>query len=127
MRSSTKKFSTGLMVTLFSVGIGQASSAGEVKNVILMIGDGMGPQQIGLLELYARKAPNSIYEDRQTAISRFMENSVNGMSLTHPNGSMVVDSASSATQLAIGAKAPSEIIGLNTNGDPQETILEKAR
>lgn len=34
----------------------------EIKNVILMIGDGMGPQQVGLLETYANHAPNSIYK-----------------------------------------------------------------
>ena len=27
----------------------------EIKNVILMIGDGMGPQQVGLLETYETK------------------------------------------------------------------------
>ena len=35
-----------------------AKAADKAKNVILMIGDGMGPQQIGLLESYARLAPN---------------------------------------------------------------------
>ncbi len=29
----------------------------EIKNVIFMIGDGMGPQQVGLLETYANNAP----------------------------------------------------------------------
>jgi alkaline phosphatase len=29
------------------------------KNVIIMIGDGMGPQQVGLLNAYAKYAPNS--------------------------------------------------------------------
>ncbi|MEG3696267.1 alkaline phosphatase, partial [Vibrio coralliirubri] len=40
----------------------------EIKNVILMIGDGMGPQQVGLLETYANQAPNSIYKGNKTAI-----------------------------------------------------------
>ena len=39
--------------------------AAEVKNVILMIGDGMGPQQVGMLETYAQKAPHSIYQGSQ--------------------------------------------------------------
>ncbi|RKZ59170.1 MAG: alkaline phosphatase, partial [Candidatus Parabeggiatoa sp. nov. 2] len=33
-----------------------------IKNVIIMIGDGMGPQQVGLLNSYAKYAPNSIYK-----------------------------------------------------------------
>ena len=40
----------------------------EIKNVILMIGDGMGPQQVGLLETYANHAPNSIYQGETTAL-----------------------------------------------------------
>jgi len=36
----------------------------KVKNLILMIGDGMGPQQVGLLEEYAQRAPLSIYNDK---------------------------------------------------------------
>ena len=39
----------------------------KVKNVIMMIGDGMGPQQMGLLETYARYAPHSIYHGETTA------------------------------------------------------------
>ena len=55
-----------------------------VKNVILMIGDGMGPGQMGLLEEYARKAPNSIYDGRDTAIKTLIDNGVLGMSLHSP-------------------------------------------
>ena len=35
-------------------------SGSKIKNVILLIGDGMGPQQLGLLHTYAYNAPNSI-------------------------------------------------------------------
>ncbi len=101
-------------------------STAEVKNVILMIGDGMGPQQVGLLELYAREAPNSIYQGRSTAISKFSSDGLIGMSLTNPSDAIVVDSACSATQLAIGMPAPSEVVGLDAQGNPQETLLEKA-
>jgi len=99
----------------------------EVKNLILMIGDGMGPQQIGLLELYAREAPNSIYKGKQTGISKFAQSGFMGMSMVNPYDAIVVDSACSATQLAIGKVAPSEVVGLDSQGNPQETILEKAK
>lgn len=99
----------------------------DVKNIILMIGDGMGPQQIGLLELYAREAPNSIYQGQATGISKFSSSGVMGMSLTNPSDAIVVDSACSATQLAIGKLAPSEVVGLDAQGNPQETLLEKAK
>ncbi|WP_299788201.1 alkaline phosphatase [uncultured Shewanella sp.] len=103
-----------------------------VKNVILMIGDGMGAQQIGLLEEYARRAPNSTYNtmDNTTALSKFGNAGQLGLSLNAPygaGGSLVVDSACSATQLATGLAAGSEMIGLDAQGNIVETILEKAK
>ncbi len=97
-----------------------------------MIGDGMGAQQVGLLEEYARRAPNSIYNSmgNQTALSKFANAGVMGLSLNAPygsRGSLVVDSACSATQLATGVAAGSEMIGLDIDGNIVETILEKAK
>jgi alkaline phosphatase len=103
------------------------TSYAEVKNIILMIGDGMGPQQVGLLEMYAREAPNSIYAGKTTGLSKFSQTGLMGMSMTNPDDAIVVDSACSATHLAIGKKAPSEVIGLDALGNPQETVLEKAK
>jgi alkaline phosphatase len=104
----------------------------QVKNVILMIGDGMGAQQVGLLEEYARRAPNSTYNSKGnvTALTKLAEVGQLGLSLNAPygaNGSLVVDSACSATQLATGLAAGSEMIGLDHNGNIVETILEKAK
>lgn len=109
-----------------------APEISKVKNVILMIGDGMGPQQVGLLEQYAQSAPLSIYNDKgnKTALSKFADAGQMGLSLTSPygsNGSLVVDSASSATQLATGVAAGSEMIGLDSQGNIVETILERAK
>lgn len=104
----------------------------QVKNVILMIGDGMGAQQVGLLEEYARRAPNSIYKSQggKTALSKLGEMGQLGLSLNAPygdNGSLVVDSACSATQLATGKASGSEMIGLDSDGNIVATILEKAK
>ncbi|WP_281559375.1 alkaline phosphatase [Thalassomonas sp. RHCl1] len=103
-----------------------------VKNVILMIGDGMGPQQVGLLEEYARRAPNSTYNEsgNETALTKLGQAGQLGLSLNAPfgaNGSLVVDSACSATQLATGIAAGSEMIGLDSEGNVVKTILEKAK
>ncbi|RJE76879.1 alkaline phosphatase [Pseudoalteromonas sp. MSK9-3] len=104
----------------------------SVKNVILMIGDGMGAQQVGLLEEYARRAPNSTYNTRgnKTALSKLADAGHMGLSLNAPhgaNGMLVTDSACSATQLATGLAAGSEMIGLDEQGNIVETILEKAK
>ncbi|MFC6670472.1 alkaline phosphatase [Marinobacterium aestuariivivens] len=101
--------------------------AAPVKNVILMIGDGMGPQQVGLLESYARLAPHSIYQGRDTAIHQLATEGMAGISMTYPHDALVVDSACSATQLALGRAAVSEVIGVDNQGYPQETVLEKAK
>lgn len=102
----------------------------KVNNVILMIGDGMGAQQVGLLEEYARRAKHSTYQGHKTAISKVAEAGRVGLSLTAPygqDGHLVVDSACSATQLATGVASGSEMIGLDENGNKVQTILEKAK
>jgi alkaline phosphatase len=97
-----------------------------VRNVILMIGDGMGPQQVNLLLLYARYAPSSPYPDRVAALERLFNAGSVGVVRTEPHGAMVVDSAAAATQLATGQLAGSEMIGLNYHGDRVENVIEAA-
>jgi alkaline phosphatase len=97
------------------------------KNVIMIIGDGMGPQQVGLLLSYARQAPHSVIADRTTAFDRMLEQGRLGISLTHPDNALVTDSAASATQLATGHMAGAEMIGLDKDGNRQETLVEKAK
>ncbi|MGR9051146.1 MAG: alkaline phosphatase [Gammaproteobacteria bacterium] len=97
-----------------------------IKNVVLIIGDGMGPQQVGLLLSYARQAPHGVLPSRTTAFDRLLERGRLGLSLTHADGTLVTDSAASATQLATGFSAGSEMIGLDRNGDARESIVEKA-
>lgn len=109
----------------------QADVAGKneskPKNVIMLIGDGMGPEQIGLLLTYARQAPNSVIIDRKTSFDRIMEQGgIMGMSMTHADNVLVVDSAASGSQLASGQFAGSEMIGLDKDGNSVETIVEKA-
>lgn len=99
----------------------------EIKNVILMIGDGMGPQQVGLLETYANQAPNSIYKGNTTALYKLAQEGVIGSSLTHPEDAIVVDSACSATMLATGIYTGSEVIGVDSQGNHVETVLEQAK
>lgn len=99
----------------------------EVKNVIMIIGDGMGPQQVGLLLSYARQAPHGVLRNRKTALERMLENGRIGISLTYPDGALVTDSAASATQLATGKFAKAEMVGLDADGRPAEDIVEKAK
>lgn len=99
----------------------------KIKNVIMIIGDGMGPQQVGLLLSYARQAPHSVIANRTTALDRMLEQGRLGISLPYTAGTLVTDSAASATQLATGKFAGAEMLGLDKDGNAQENIIEKAR
>lgn len=102
-------------------------SSHNVKNVILLIGDGMGPQQVGLLLSYARQAPHGVLATHRTAFDRIMADGRLSLSMTHPDAALVVDSAASATQIATGTMAGSEMIGVDKNGNRQTTLIDKAK
>jgi alkaline phosphatase len=116
-----------LTTIVISAALVSPVQATEIKNIILMIGDGMGPQQVGLLESYADLAPHSIYNGQKTALYKLAQQGVIGASLTHPNDAIVVDSACSATMLATGVMTGSEVIGIDADGNSVETVLEKAK
>ncbi len=105
----------------------QQPTPNRVKNIIMLIGDGMGPQQLGLLETYARRAPNSVYNGRPTGIQQIIDKGVLGVSDPGPIDKIVVDSACASTQLATGHPTLSEVIGIGPEGEYLETILEKAQ
>jgi alkaline phosphatase len=100
--------------------------ADGVRNVILLIGDGMGPQEVNLLALHARYAESSEAPGRVAAMERLMNDGYVGIVRTEPHGAMVVDSAAAATQLATGEYAGSEMIGINYRGERVETVVEAA-
>lgn len=112
---------------------------GKIKNIILLIGDGMGPQQLGLLHTYAHNAPHSIYLKkrrkngehitRKTGFESFLDHSSSelGLATQNPYDAIVIDSACSANHLATGEPSGLQMIGLNYLGEKVETILEKAK
>lgn len=102
-------------------------STPQVRNVILIIGDGMGPQQLGLLFAYAHLAPGSNIPDRTPAIEQMVDHGSVALVRTEPYGAIVVDSASAATQLATGEYAGSEMIGVDYLGQSVPTVLEIAK
>ena len=98
----------------------------KIKNVIFMIGDGMGPQQLSLLYHYAKNAPHSIYEGESTIFEKLALNGV-GLHVPAPYNKIVIDSAASATHMATGKISRNGMIGLDHNGHVAETILEQAK
>jgi alkaline phosphatase len=86
----------------------------KVKNVILMIGDGMG-----LAQLYAAYTVNfeklNIFQLPYT-----------GISLTSSADRYITDSAAGATAISTGEKTDNRKIAIDTAGKPLKTILEIA-
>ncbi len=87
----------------------------DAKNVIFLIGDGMGFSQVTLAR---------IVHEKPLALDAFP---ATGFQLSHSADHCVTDSAAAATALASGAKTNNFAIGLGPDGRPLETILEQAR
>lgn len=88
------------------------------KNVIFLIGDGMGVPQVTLGRLVAHGPQGRLALD---------EMPVTGLVTTHSNDQWVTDSAAAATSLASGAKTNNFSIGIDSNGKALELLLETAR
>jgi alkaline phosphatase len=87
---------------------------GRAKNIILLIGDGMGLAQISSVYYYGDRKPN---------FSRFQSI---GLHQNEPVGARITDSASGATAFSIGKKTYNGAIGVDRDTIPRETILEWA-
>jgi alkaline phosphatase len=97
-------------------------AARRARSVILMIGDGMGPAQLGLLLDYC-----NYVEGRRASIETLIERGNTGYMTTHPLGALVTDSAASATALATGRKVRNGVISWCEEDGELPTVLEEAR
>ena len=114
------------LLVAFGPSVRASAEEQPVRNVVLMIGDGMGPQQVGLLSLYAHLCEPSDFPDGVPAIELLAREG--NLCLVRTNtGGLVADSASSGTQLATGKLAGSEMIGLDVNGNRVENLVERAK
>jgi alkaline phosphatase len=96
-------------------------SPGRAKNVILFIGDGLGPAHMALGMHYAREV-----EGRKLQLQELMEEGETGYVLPISYQKVVTDSAAAATQIGTGILGRNESVGLDAEGGPLETILEWA-
>ena len=94
--------------------------AARARNVILFIGDGLGPTQTVLGLEYAR-----VVEGRKLHMERLMASGEVGYVLPISHEKTVTDSAAAATQIATGQVVWNQTLGLDTEGQPVETILER--
>lgn len=86
----------------------------EVKNIILMIGDGMGVSQV-----YAGYTANKGSLNLEKA-------TITGFSKTSSADNYVTDSGAGTVAISTGKKAKNYSVGINADGKPETTILEHA-
>ncbi len=90
----------------------------KVKNIILMIGDGMGLAQMNTARIYRYGANEFLHIERMP---------YTGLLHTHSADNLITDSAAGATALATGIKTKNGMIGMTPDTLAAATILEKAR
>ncbi len=91
------------------------NSAQNVKNIILMIGDGMGIAQV-----YAGLTANKGQLNLQNC-------TYTGFIKTNPSDGYITDSAAGATAFACGVKTYNGAIGVDSEGNHVPNILELAK
>jgi alkaline phosphatase len=90
----------------------------SVRNVILMIGDGMGSAQVTLARASSVGLEGKLYMETMP---------VTGHVRTHSFNNVVTDSAAAGTALACGIKTKNGMIGLAPDGTAYTSILEAAQ
>lgn len=93
------------------------------QNIIMVVGDGMGPAYTTAYRMYADDPATP--EVEKTVFDRLLV----GMASTHPDmgTGYVTDSAAGATALSTGKKSYNGAIGVDVNKEPAQTILELAK
>ena len=103
------------------------AKAEPVRNVIWLIGDGMGPELMGFFMQGVRQGHLSGYPDATSALEQFLQEGEQGLYFNHTQATVVTDSAASATQMATGALSLPERIGMDEKGQAVPTLLEMAQ
>ncbi|MEM6966990.1 MAG: alkaline phosphatase [Bacteroidota bacterium] len=108
-------FATILIALLISCNSSKEIPKGaKAKNIILLIGDGMGLSQVSSAYYFSKSTPN---------FSRFK---YIGLHQNEPTRQKITDSAAGATAFAIGRKTYNGAIGVDNDSIPRQTILEWA-
>ncbi len=119
-----RRFVLGIVIGFISLVWLLPAQGAEPRNVILLIGDGMGPQAVGFA-VYYNRFMNGM--DKRLNMERLMASGNTGYCLTYQYGTVVTDSASAATALASGVKTRDAIIGKDHEGRPMKSIVDIAR
>lgn len=90
-------------------------AGGEVRNVIYLIGDGMGLAQVSAFEIEGGYAPTAFCRAQSVALVA-----------TRSANNRVTDSAAAGTALATGHKTDNSVLGLDPAGRRLESVMARA-
>jgi alkaline phosphatase len=121
MRSRVRTAVLLLIVGLLLLPV--TSLAAQAKNIILMIGDGMGPSQFGAAWLYSNRILG-----RDLRMVEVMKSGRTAYLVNDTADAIVTESAAAATQIACGVRVPARAVGMGSDGKtPCTTVLELAK
>lgn len=121
MRYLCKKFDSKRMKRVFILTVWAlcasltAGAAGEVRNVIYLIGDGMGLAHVAMMQIENGYAPTAF--DRAQHVALVATRSANNR---------VTDSAAGGTALAAGVRTDNGTVGLDPAGERVESMMARA-
>jgi alkaline phosphatase len=117
-----KVFVSQLVVLALVLYFSAVSFAGQTKNIILMIGDGMGPSHVQVAWFYATRQLG-----KNLVMTEVMDNGQTAYMVNGTADSTVTESAAAAVQMATGVKVLAKSVGIGPDGKVLETILEMAK
>jgi alkaline phosphatase len=97
--------------------------AAQARNIILLIGDGMGPSHFGAAWLYSNRILG-----KELRMVEAMKSGRTAYLVNDTANAIVTESAAAATQIACGVKVPARVVGMGPDGKtPCKTLLELAK
>lgn len=100
-----------------------ASLAAQTRNIVLMIGDGMGPSHFGAAWLYSNRILG-----KELRMVEVMRSGRTAYLVNDTADAIVTESAAAATQIACGVRVPARAVGMGPDGKtPCKTALELAK
>ncbi|MBQ2364881.1 MAG: alkaline phosphatase, partial [Alistipes sp.] len=87
-----------------------------VKNIIYMIGDGMGITSVSMMQLENRYEPTIFDRAENVALQK-----------SYSLNNRVTDSAASGTALATGSKTNNAMLGVTPDGEVLKSVMECAQ
>lgn len=98
-----------------------AEDDAPARSVIFFIGDGMGPQIVSIVKVYAERSLG-----RDLNMVGLANTGTTGYITTHAEDRLVTDSAASGTALATGHKTNNGMVGVTPDGEIVTNLFEVA-